>query len=233
MVEEEIQSMLGKGAIKKVPSQKGEFLSSIFLVPKKDGGNRPVINLKNLNSFIPYQHFKMEGLHVLRDLIQEGDFMCKIDLKDAYFVVPIAPESKKFLRFLWGQSLFEFQCLCFGLGPAPLVFTKLMKVPVGLLRRLNIRLIIFLDDILIIGTTQKEVLQHKETVVYLLQSLGFVINTRKSVVVPTQQIEFLGMMINSKEMTVSLPQGKVEKIIPENSQLSDKLLSFKVTALMA
>jgi len=93
MVEEEIQSMLGKGAIKKVLSQKGEFLSSIFLVPKKDGGNRPVINLKNLNSFIPYQHFKMEGLHVLRDLIQEGDFMCKIDLKDAYFVVPIAPES--------------------------------------------------------------------------------------------------------------------------------------------
>ena len=48
------------------------FLSTIFLVPKKDGGQRPVINLKSLNKFVHTEHFKMEGIHILRDLLKAG-----------------------------------------------------------------------------------------------------------------------------------------------------------------
>ena len=55
--------MLRKGAITLCTHQTGEFISNLFLVGKKDGGHRPVINLKHLNQFVPYQHFKMEGLH--------------------------------------------------------------------------------------------------------------------------------------------------------------------------
>ena len=47
------------------------------------------MNLNNPNTFIPYQYFKMEGLHLIKDILQEGDFMCKRNLKDAYFLVPI------------------------------------------------------------------------------------------------------------------------------------------------
>ena len=73
LVNQEIESILQKGAIQKVPHVSGEFLSNLFLVDKSDGGKMPVINLKNLNSFLPYQHFKMEGLHLPKDLLQEGD----------------------------------------------------------------------------------------------------------------------------------------------------------------
>ena len=62
LVEEEVQVMLLKGAIQETNSSEGEFLSNIFLVPKKDGGQRPVINLKALNHFVPYEHFKMEDV---------------------------------------------------------------------------------------------------------------------------------------------------------------------------
>ena len=79
---------------------KGGFVSSIFLVDKKDGGRHPVINLKNLNSFVDFQHFKMEGIHMLRDLLKKGDFMVKLDLKDAYFTVPVWIGHQKYLRFL-------------------------------------------------------------------------------------------------------------------------------------
>lgn len=48
-----------------------EFLSCLFLVAKKDAGYRPKINRKNLNPYIPYLHFKMEGLSVLKDLSQK------------------------------------------------------------------------------------------------------------------------------------------------------------------
>ena len=78
--------------------------------------------------------------------------MCKLDLKDAYFSVPLNPASRKFVWFLWSGKLYEFLCLCFGLGPAPIIFTKLPKIPI-LLRRLNIRIIIYLYDMLLIGHT--------------------------------------------------------------------------------
>ena len=62
LVKLEVKEMLKKGAIRKVQPSKGEFVSNLFLVKKKDGGQRPVINLKQLNAYIPYCHFKMEGL---------------------------------------------------------------------------------------------------------------------------------------------------------------------------
>ena len=81
--------MLKLGTIQKTSVKKCKFLSNLFLVGKKDGGNTPVINLKNLNAFILYLHFRMEGLHLLKDMLKEKDYMCKIDLKDAHFCVPL------------------------------------------------------------------------------------------------------------------------------------------------
>ena len=83
--------MLMKGAIIVFDPKKDKFLSSLFLAKKKDGGNRPVDNLKDLNSNIPYQHFKMEGLFLLKERLLPGGKMCKIDLKDAYFAIPLSP----------------------------------------------------------------------------------------------------------------------------------------------
>ena len=57
---------------------------------KRDGHNRPVVNLENLNSNIPYQHFKMEGLLVSKEMLFPGHKMWKIDLKDDYFVFPVS-----------------------------------------------------------------------------------------------------------------------------------------------
>ena len=58
-VQMEIDSMLQKEAICQTSHLKEEFFSNEFLLGKKGGGNRPVINLKHLNQFIPYQHFIM------------------------------------------------------------------------------------------------------------------------------------------------------------------------------
>ena len=83
--DQEIQDLLREGAVKLSEPSSDQFLSSIFLIPKKNGGHHPVINLKKLNQHIPYVHFKMEGLVLLKELLQKVDYMCKINLKDAYF----------------------------------------------------------------------------------------------------------------------------------------------------
>ena len=87
LVTKEVETMLKKGTIQKTSVKKGQFFSNLFLVGKKDRGNRPAIKLKNLNAFIPYLHFKMKGFHLLNDMLKEKDYMCKIHLKDAYFCV--------------------------------------------------------------------------------------------------------------------------------------------------
>ena len=66
----EVQELLVKGAIVKTQLTQQNYVSQIFLVEKKDGGQRPVINLKGLNQFVKTEHFKMEGLHLLPNLMQ-------------------------------------------------------------------------------------------------------------------------------------------------------------------
>ena len=197
--------ILDKGAIKIVEHQyPDQFLSNILLLRKKDGGNRLCINLKALNKFIPYKHFKMEGLHCLKYLLEINDFLCKIDLKNAYFSVPLCMSSRKFVIFAWSGKLYHFLCLCFGLGPASRIFPKLLKVSIALLRWLNIHLVIYLDDILLMGRTLEENLMSQETLIFLLQHLGFVINLKKSVQKPSEQIEFLGLKPDTHTMTLAI-----------------------------
>ena len=66
-----------------------QFLSQIYLVPKKDGSARLVINLRPLNQFILQANFKMESLGMMRNLLREGDWMASIDRKDAYLSVTV------------------------------------------------------------------------------------------------------------------------------------------------
>lgn len=168
VVDNEIKSMLEKGVIREVEPVQGQFLSTIFVRPKKEAGKfRPIINLKRLNQYMPYAHFKMEGLKNIKELLNHGDYMVKIDLKDAYWHIPIHPSCHKLLRFHWRQKLYEMTVLAFGVGPGPRIFTKLMKVPLTVLRRLMIKIIAYLDDLLIIGRSKEEALQARDSVKYL------------------------------------------------------------------
>ena len=85
---------------------------------------RPVVNPRPLNRFVSKKHFKMENAHMFRSLLQSGDWMVTIDLKDAFLLVPIVEQHRKLLRFQWREALYEFQCLPFGLMSAPRVFTN-------------------------------------------------------------------------------------------------------------
>ena len=211
-VREEIRSMLTKGVIEETLPSDNQFLSNVFVRPKPEGKFRFILNLKELNKIVQYLHFKMEGLRDVRNLVQQGDYLVKIDLKDAFWSVPVNRNSRKFMRFSWEDCLYEFRTLAFGLGPAPYVFTKLMKVPVAFLRRLGFLLIIYLDDMLITARSRAEAIRSRDSVIFLLENLGFTINWEKSMTEPSHIAEFLGMIVNTLAMTITLPDKKVENI---------------------
>lgn len=94
-----ISSLISKGAIKEVVTHPEKFLSTVFLIEKKDrsGDFRPVIDLKGLNQFLPKKTFMIEGLNTARSLLHQGDFMMKINLKDAYYSILVQPNYRKYL----------------------------------------------------------------------------------------------------------------------------------------
>ena len=135
----------------------------------------------------------MESVAQLKHIIQEGDWMCKLDLQDSYFSFPLDQNSRKLVRFQWKGTPYEFMCLCFGLGPAPRIFTKLLKIPIekiniSLLRTINIRVIIYLDDMLLLSHTVREAYMNRDTIIYLLRNLAFIINIKKPILHPFQKI---------------------------------------------
>ncbi len=213
LIDAEVQALLCKGAIKQANPCQGEYLSNIFLRPKKDGTMRPIINLKGLNKFVKYRHFKMETFEYALTLIRKSCYLASVDLKDAYLTVPIAPEHQKYLRFRWRNNLWQFTCLCFGLSSAPRIFTKIMKPATGMLRSKGHISSNYLDDSLLIGDSEDECSRNVHDRCHLMERLGFVINETKSIRNPTQTLEFLGFVINTVDMSVCLPVRKVSSIV--------------------
>lgn len=60
VIEAEIQKLLDKGVIVPTQHESGEYVSPIFVANKKDGSYRMILNLKNFNQHVEYQHFKMD-----------------------------------------------------------------------------------------------------------------------------------------------------------------------------
>lgn len=155
LVKDEITRLLDKKAIVSVPHPWNLFYSNLFLVEKKGGGQLPAINLSSLNSFVRHHHFKMEDLKVVAAILRPQDFLCKIDLEDAYFAIPIHPEHQKLLCSEFQNVTYQFKCLPFGLTSAPRVLTKLLKPLVAFVRRLGLRICIYIDDLLILNSQRE------------------------------------------------------------------------------
>jgi len=206
-----IQKLISLGSIVETVHTQGEFVSKIFLVPKPDGTSRFILNLKKLNKFVKNEHFKMEDYRTVQKLMTRSCYFASIDLKEAYNLIPISIKHRKFLRFMWKGKLYEFTCLPFGLSSGPRVFTKLLKLVIAVLRTNGVVLVIYLDDMLVFGSCREACESAVSYCLQLLQSLGFVINFKKSQLIPSQQIRYLGFVFDSVNMSVSLPEDKRKK----------------------
>ena len=168
-----------------------------------------MINLKPLNQFLHLQTFKMEGLSDLKVLLEPNDFMITIDLSDTYMTLPVLQEDSR--NYLC--SNFKIKCVFpFGLNDAPRAFTKTLKPPVGTLRSLGFKLVVYLNDIILAAFTRELCIYQGQILIKTLEYLGFVINLEKSNLVPSQVVLFLGFIVDSKKMSFSLPDSKIQSI---------------------
>ncbi|CAB4027168.1 Hypothetical predicted protein [Paramuricea clavata] len=149
-------------------------------------------------------------------LMKPGCYMASIDLKDAYYCVPVDQEHQKYLKFMWKGTLYQYTCYPNGLACCPRKFTKLMKPVYCTLRQAGRQAghlsVGYIDDSYLQGNDYDQCLENIKDTITLFSKLGLVTHPDKSILQPTQQIVFWGFQLNSLTMTVSLTPEKACKV---------------------
>ncbi|KAI2661618.1 Transposon Ty3-G Gag-Pol polyprotein [Labeo rohita] len=215
VMEQEVVSLLRKEAIEVVPPHDREsgFYSRYFIVPKKDGGLRPILDLRVLNRSVMKLKFRMLTLKQVVSQIRSEDWFVTIDLKDAYFHVSILPQHRKFLRFAFRGEAYQYRVLPFGLALSPRTFTKCVDAALAPLRLQGIRILNYIDDWLILAQSEQVAAQHRDAVLAHMKELGLRLNAKKSVLSPLQRTTYLGVVWDSTTMQARLSPARIESIL--------------------
>ena len=205
--------------IERVPFGGCQVISPIFPRPKPNGEIRIILDLTELNLHIPYQHFQMETFEHALTLIRSDMYMASVDLRHAYHSVNIAVDHRKLFCFNWNGVLFRFTCLMNGVCEGPRLFTKLLKPVFAFLRSQGCSCTGYIDDSLICGDTLLDCNDNVRLAVGLFEKLGFIINIEKSALAPARQIQYLGNVIDSERMIVTLPVCRRDAILEAGNVL--------------
>ena len=103
-------------------------------------------------------------------------------------------------------------CLTFGLASAPYVFTKVLKPFAAHLRRMEFRVILYLDDISLVTDSSNELQLFVDEGINLQESLGFIVNQEKSITSPTGKLEFFGVLVHTMVFSFRIPERFVAKL---------------------
>jgi hypothetical protein len=154
----------------------------------------------------------METLRSILLDVQPRYWACTLDLKDAYFLVPIFRGHRKYLAFEYRGQHHRFRALPFGLTSAPRVFTRVAQVIVTQLRHEGLRVHAYLDDWIILGRSPRDVMLARDRAVALLQSLGFYSELGKVPSSPFSAFRFLGATLDLRNGLVFPNQKRVDSL---------------------
>ncbi len=179
------------------------------VVPKKNGKLRLIHDERYINAHMKVPKFKNEGLDAVADMVESGDLLAKLDLKDSYYHIPIAPASRDYLGFEIDGEFFVWNVLPFGLAISPYVFVKTIRPTLQLLRAKGIKINAYMDDFLLAAHPDK-FHQHLEQVLATLRRLSWHLNFDKCDVTPTRMKEYLGMVVDTTDRpTFKVPREKI------------------------
>ena len=115
--------------------------------------------------------------------------------------------------YTFDNVTYKFQCLPFGLSSVPRTFTKVFKHVIALVGKRGLRVIIYLDDLLLMHQEKKELTQSFNKVCLHFSDLGFIIKKEKCSTTPFQSIVFLGAFLISINMLVEVPHTKLQGLV--------------------
>ena len=118
----------------------------------------------------------METAQTVREAIGREDWMVSLDMKDAYFHIPIHPQSRRYLRITFNGQVFQFKAMCFGLSTAPQVFTRVIAPVSRIMHLAGFRIMLYLGDWLSLAKSWEEMVRVIRFILELVTELGILVN---------------------------------------------------------
>ena len=151
IVEKQVNDLLRDGTIKHSASP---WSSPIVLAKKKDGTMRLCVDYRRLNAITTDDLFPLPAIEDLLAKIKKTRYFSTLDMKAGYHQIPVAEEDREKTAFIVGNGLYEYNFLPFGLKNAPAHFSRvMMSILAGLI---GTSVLIYLDDIIILGDSLEE-----------------------------------------------------------------------------
>ena len=213
VLEDMLSELCEKKAIAPLPAGCMAFFNRVFLIPKKTGGFRLILDVSRLNSYLRVSSFRMDTVQVIRASVEAGMWAVSIDLSDAYHHIPIAARDQRFLAFQVGDRRFCYTVVPFGLSPAPQVFTEALT-PLKIHSRKFFGLPVFqyLDDWLLLARSRERAAEISLQFTRACLTLGLLVNFEKSSLLPQQRLVHLGVQWDFEDASVRPPLSRVESL---------------------
>ncbi|MEO0425526.1 MAG: reverse transcriptase domain-containing protein [Pseudomonadota bacterium] len=208
-----VQNGLRDGVIERTSRKDVRWASTAFPIPKKKKGTwRLLLNLKILNTFIQDEPFQMPGLPEVLDLLTPNAWMSQFDVTEAFHHLEVKPSFRPFLSFQHKGRWYRYRTCPMGLCVSPRRLHTLLQSVMKELRRAGVAAVLYVDDGLLVFVSTHEASIQWPLVAHTLASLGIHIKGEKCIIRPTQRIEFLGWILDTKSFTIELPADKVRKL---------------------
>ena len=149
-----------------------------------------------------------------------GKYFTKLDMSQAYLQLQLDEDSKQFVTVNTHRGLFQYNRLPFGVSAAPAIFQCCME---NLLRGC-LGVSVYLDDILVTGSTIEEHLEHLDKVLQVLKGSGLRMNQSKRVFL-LPKVKYLGHIIDESGLLLTEEKVKVIQEAPAPRNLVE-LRSF-------
>lgn len=216
-VSEAIKDLLDRGLIEKC-REKPYVVNPLTVSIQNSGKKRLILDLREVNVHLWKQAVKYEDIKVALSYMKKGCFQIKFDLTSAYQFVDIYYPHTIYLGFSWvdkdGSIVFyKFLVLPFGISSACYLFTKLTKPLVKKWRREGKMVTMFLDDGYGCGDSYDNGMRLSQDIKGDLLLSGFIPNATKCIWVPVQILEFLGVMLDSENGIIYIPDRRLNKVI--------------------
>ncbi|VDI17418.1 Hypothetical predicted protein [Mytilus galloprovincialis] len=211
-VSKSVNELVLSGCVIEVPFQP-YIVNPLSVATQKSGKRRLILDLSTLNLSVKKEKIKFEDWKIAVQYFQKNDYLYKFDLKSGYFHLDICPQQHTYLGFSWEDKFYCFTVLAFGLSTGPYIFTKCLRPLVKYWRKNGIKIVLYLDDGFGMNNENNECIKDAEFVKQSLLSAGFLLNEEKSVFTPVQKLEWLGIIWDSCNFTLCIPQRRIDELL--------------------
>ena len=213
-VEDELLRLEKEGVIK--PVSHSQWAAPVVPVPKSDGHIRLCGDYKTtVNPALDVDKYPLPKPEDLFASLAGGKKFSKIDLTSAYQQVSLAEECEEFTTINTHKGLYRYTRLPFGIASAPAIFQQIMDTVLQGLPKV----ICYLDDVLVTGSTVEEHLKNLENVLKRLQQYNIKAKRSKCYFL-CDSVEYLGHRIDADGLhTTDRKVAAIKKApLPKNVQ---------------